>query len=57
MFISLNLHTYSLDYIFMQENASIHTSNAIKYWFDEQNVVILDHPPINPDLNSENVWG
>lgn len=46
------------NYIFMQDNASIHTSNAMLAWFEEQQVPLLPHPALSPDLNPiENCWG
>lgn len=31
---------------------------AFTRWFEDKNIVLLDHPPNNPDLNPiENVWG
>jgi hypothetical protein len=49
---------FGTDYIFQQDNASIHTSRATKTFFEEQNLTLLDWPALSPDLNPiENVWG
>jgi transposase len=41
---------------FMQDNASIHTTQKVKDWFAEQQVWCTDWPPYSPDLNPiENV--
>jgi transposase len=43
--------------IFMQDNASIHTARAIRNWFKEQSIEVLDWPPYSPDLNPiEHAW-
>jgi len=48
---------YGSDFIFMQDNASIHCSNLMKQWFEAHNVELLDHPANSPDLNPiENCW-
>jgi transposase len=43
--------------IFIQDNASIYTTQKVKDWFKEQQVQITDWPPYSLDLNPiENVW-
>jgi len=44
--------------IFLQDNASIHTSKFSKAWFTANNIKLVDHPAVSPDLNIiENLWG
>jgi transposase InsO family protein len=48
-----------LDYdsIFMQDNASIHTAHAVRDWFIDHGIELVDWPPYSPDLNPiENLW-
>jgi len=42
---------YGYDFVFMQDNASIHTSRESRGWFNEQNINLLAHPAKCPDLN------
>ena len=39
-------------YVFMQNNASIHTANKVKEWFKKHGIDTTDWPPYSPDLNS-----
>ncbi len=35
----------------MQDNASIHTSYAVRKWFEDIGIPLTDHPLYSPDLN------
>ena len=44
-------------YIFMQDNASIHTALTVHDWFRNAALICLDWPPYSPDLNPiEHAW-
>lgn len=45
-------------FIFMHDNARIHTSSSTKAWLVERNIPVFKHPARSPDLNPiENIWG
>ena len=38
-------------YVFMQDNAAIHTVKKVKKWFEDMAIELMDWPPYSPDLN------
>jgi len=49
---------YGVDYVFQQDNASIHTSSLIKSWFEEYNIDVMPWLSKSSDLNPiENMRG
>ena len=46
------------EWIFQQDNATIHNASITRKYLLEQRIRLLDHPACPPDLNHmENLWG
>ena len=46
------------NWLFQQDNAPIHKAKIALDFFKNENINLLDHPPLSPDLNPiENLWG
>ena len=57
----MKVHLLNVDYqltVFQQDNDPKHTSNVVKNWLEEEEILMLDPwPPNSPNLNPiENLW-
>jgi transposase len=48
---------YGRNFVFMQDNARPHTARITQQYFDENDINLLNHPAMSPDLNPiKHVW-
>ena len=49
---------FGTDYVFQQDNSSVHSSNETNHFFQEEHISVLDWPSQSPNLNPiENLCG